>query len=181
MTLPKPVAQLWDDLQAVRAEILAEVRALSQRQSDWKPGDGEWSVGEVIHHLTVAEVNTGKLTTKLVKEAQAAGAPARFPDELTAFSPVPHGAAGRAQAPPVVWPDHGKPVGDLLEAIIATRERSRQSIDKLAACDPRALTFAHGRLGRLDLAQWWLLTAEHDRDHLAQIRGIKATRGFPPS
>jgi hypothetical protein len=181
MTLPTPVAQLWDDLQAVRAEILAEVRALSQGQSDWKPGDREWSVGEVIHHLTVAEVNTGKLTTKLVREAQAAGAPARFPDDLTDFSPVPRGAAGRAEAPPVVWPDHGKPVGDLIEAIIATRERSRQSIDKLAACDPRALTFTHGRLGELDLAQWWLLTAEHDRDHLGQIRSIKAAPGFPPS
>jgi hypothetical protein len=181
MTLPKPVAQLWDDLQAVRAEILAEVRALSQRQSEWKPGDREWSVGEVLHHLTVAEVNTGKLTTKLVKAAQAAGAPARFPDDLTAFAPVERGAAGPAEAPPVVWPDHGKPVNDLIEAIIATRERSRQSIDKLAACDPRTLTFAHGRLGPLDLAQWWLLQAEHDRDHLAQIRAIKAAPGFPPS
>jgi DinB superfamily len=181
MTLPKPVAQLWDDLQAVRAEILAEVRALSQRQSDWKPNDREWSIGEVLHHLTVAEVNTGKLTTKLVKDAQAAGAPARFPDDLTNFAAVAVGAAGPAEAPPVVWPDHGKPVDDLVQTIVATRERSRQSIDKLAACDPRPLTWAHARLGTLDLAQWWLLTAEHDRDHLAQIRAIKAAPGFPPS
>lgn len=180
MTLPKPIAQLWDDLQAVRAEVLAEVRALSQHQSDWKPGEREWSVGEVIHHLTVAEVNTGKLTTKLLKEAPASGAPG-FPADLIALAPVPRGAAGRAEAPPVVWPDHGKPVGDLLEALIATRERSRQSIDKLAACDPRTLTFTHARLGSLDLAQWWLLQAEHDRDHLAQIRSIKAAPGFPPS
>ena len=68
---------------------------------------------------------------------------------------------------------------DLLDAITATRERSRQSIDKLAACDPRTLTFTHGRLGDLDLAQWWLLQAEHDRDHLAQIRSIKTAPGFP--
>jgi DinB family protein len=181
MTLPRPVAQLWDDLQAVRAEILAEVRALSQRQADWKPDDREWSVGEVIHHLTVAEVNTGKLTTKLTKEAQAAGAPAAFPADLATFAPVPRGAAGRAEAPPAMWPDHGKPVGDLLAAITAARERSRQSIDKLAACDPRTLTFTHARLGNLDLAQWWLLMAEHDRDHLAQIRSLKAAPGFPTS
>ena len=81
----------------------------------------------------------------------------------------------------MVWPDHGKPIGELLDAITATRERSRQSIDKLAACDPRTLTFTHARLGDLDLAQWWLLTAEHDRDHLAQIRSIKTAPGFPPS
>lgn len=181
MTLPKPVAQLWDDLQAVRAEILAEVRALSQRQSDWKPGEREWSLGEVIHHLTAAEVNTGKLTTKLVKEAQASGAPAAFPADLAAFTQIPRGAAGPADAPAFVWPDHGKPVGELLDTMAATRERSRQSMDRLAACDPRTLTFTHARLGTLDLAQWWLLQAEHDRDHLAQIRRIKATPGFPPS
>lgn len=181
MTLPEPIAQLWDDLQAVRAEILAEVRALSQRQADWKPGERDWSVGEVLHHLTVAEVNTGKLTTKLVKEAHASGGTATFPTDLITLASLPRGLAGGAEAPPMMWPDHGKPVGDLLDALIATRERSRQSMERLVACDPRTLTFTHARLGSLDLSQWWLLQVEHDRDHLAQIRSIKAAPGFPPS
>jgi len=59
MSLPKPVEALWTDLQSARAEVLKEAE----------------SVGEVVHHLTIAEIATGKLTTKLTREAAAARAP----------------------------------------------------------------------------------------------------------
>jgi hypothetical protein len=179
MSLPKPVQALWDALQAARAEVLGEVEGLSQAQADWRPGEREWSVGEVIHHLTIAEIATGKLTTKLTREAEAAGRLAPFPADLTAFAPVPVAPAGAAEAPAVVWPEHGKPIDELIAGIRATRARSRQSIERLATVDPRTLSFKHFRLGDLDLAQWWTLQAEHDLIHLGQLRDIKRAPGFP--
>ncbi|MGH7391264.1 MAG: DinB family protein [Candidatus Rokuibacteriota bacterium] len=163
----------------MRAEVLREVEGLSQTQADFKPGEKEWSIGEVIDHLTIAEIATGKLTTKLTREAEAAGAPAPFPADLTAFKALPPWPGGPAEAPPVVWPTAGKPIGEVIAAMKATRERSRQSIDKVAALDPRRLVFKHFRLGDLDLAQWWGLQVEHDGIHLGQIRDIKRARGFP--
>ena len=48
-------------------------------------------------------------------------------------------------------PDADKePLGDLLATMRATRERSRQSMDRLAQCDPRALRFKHFSLGEMD-------------------------------
>lgn len=179
MTLPKPIETLWEELEAVRAEVLREVEGLSQRQADWRPDDKEWSVGEVIDHLTIAEVSTGKLTTKLLKEAAAGGAPAVFPHDLAELAAPPDFPPGPMDAPPVVWPGHGKPIGELIAAMKAARERSRQSVEKLATCDPRRLVFRHFRLGDLDLGQWWRLQARHDGVHLAQIRAIKAAPGFP--
>lgn len=179
MTLPKPVEMLWEELQSVRADVLREVEALSQRQADWKPGEKEWSVGEVVDHLTVAEVATGKLTTKLLKEVAAGGAPAVFPHDMAELEAPPDFPAGPMEAPPVVWPNHGKPIDELVDAMKATRERSRQSVEKLATCDPRKLVFRHFRLGDLHLGQWWRLQARHDAVHLAQIRQIKAAPGFP--
>ena len=181
MALPKPVAQLWDELQAVRAQVLQEADGLSQAQADWKPGEKDWSVGEIIDHLTIAEVATGKLTSKLTKEAEAAGVVGSFPADFTAFSPLPSMPPGPMEAPPVVWPSHGKPIGELLATMKATRERSRQSVEKLAAVDPRRLTFKHLRFGDLDLGQWWTLQASHDGIHLAQLREVKAAPGFPKS
>ena len=179
MTLPKPVEALWVELESVRAEVLKEAEGLSQRQADWKPGEKDWSVGEIVHHLTIAEIATGKLTTKLTREAAAAGAPSGFPADLAAFKPLSAAPAAGAEAPPVVWPEHGKPIGELLATMRATRERSRQSIEKLAAIDPRPLTFKHFRLGELDLSQWWQLQAQHDGIHLAQLRDVKRAPGFP--
>jgi hypothetical protein len=179
MPLPRPVEALWRELESVRAEVLEETEGLSQRQADWRPSEKDWSVGEVVHHLTIAEIATGKLTTKLTREAEAAGAPAGFPADLAAFKPLPAVPLGPAEAPPVVWPEHGTPIGELLATMRATRERSRQSIEKLAAIDPRPLTFKHFRLGELDLSQWWQLQAQHDGIHLAQIRDVKRAPGFP--
>jgi DinB family protein len=177
MTLPVPVEKLWNELEAARAEVLREVEGLSQRQADWKPGHADWSVGEILHHLTIAEIATGKLTTKLTREADAAGSP--FPSDLTAFAPFPSDLSGAAEAPPMVWPEYGKPIAELLSGLGATRDRSRASVEKLATVDPRRLVFKHFRFGDLDLSQWWTLQARHDRIHLAQIRDVKAAPGFP--
>jgi len=178
MTLPPSIQTLWDDLQSVRADVLREVTGLSQHQADWRPGEKEWSIGEVINHLTIAEIATGKLTTKLTREAEAAGGLKPYPAEFTVRR-LPPWPPGPAEAPPVVWPEHGKPIGELIATLQATRERSRQSVDKLGAIDPRPLVFKHFRLGDLDLAQWWLLQAEHDGIHLGQLRDIKRHPGFP--
>jgi hypothetical protein len=179
MPLPKPVEALWAELETVRAEILAEADGLSQAQADWRPSEKDWSVGEVVHHLTIAEIATGKLTTKLSREAEASGRPPGFPADLTAFAPMPPAPPGPADAPAVVWPEYGRPIAELLATMRATRERSRQSIDKLSTLDPRPLTFKHFRFGDLDLSQWWQLQAHHDGLHLAQIREIKRAPGFP--
>jgi DinB family protein len=179
MTLPPLVERLWHELESVRAEVLREVELLTQRQGDWKPSDHDWSIGEIVDHLTIAENATGKLTTKLVREAEAAGKLAPFPSDLAAFAPLPSWPPGPAEAPPVVQPQHGKSFSDLVGAMKATRGRSRSSIERLGSVDPRSLTFKHFRLGELDLAQWWTLQAHHDGAHLAQIREVKATPGFP--
>jgi DinB family protein len=180
MPLPNALERLWDELQRVRTEVLHEVEGLSQSQADWKPSATEWSVGEIVDHLTTAEVATGKLTSKLLKEVQAGSAAAVFPHDLAELTAAPlrEGDPG-GEAPPVVWPGHGKPIGALVGAMKDARARSRQSIERLAGCDPRRLTFKHFRFGDMDLGQWWRLTAAHDAMHLRQLREVKRTPGFP--
>ena|SRR5919204_6772845 len=177
MTLPLAVDALWHELETVRNSILKEVEGLSQSQADWRPSERDWSIGELIHHLTLAEVATGKLTSKLLKEAGESAAP--FPAGFSRFPPLPPRPPGAAEAPPVVRPEHGHRVDELLSTFKATRERSRQSIERLATVDSRALHWPHPIFGDLNLAQWWILQARHDADHLQQLRAVKAAPGFP--
>jgi hypothetical protein len=177
MPLPVPLEALWHELQTIRTEVLKESEALSQAQSDWRPSPPDWSIGEILHHLTLAEVATGKLTSKLLKDAGAVPAP--FPAELAGFAALPPWPPGPAEAPPVVRPEQAQPIARLLADMRAARERSRQSIERLATVDPRPLTWRHFALGDLDLGQWWMLQARHDADHLRQLRRVKASPGFP--
>ena len=128
MSFPSVVEALWSELQAVRGDVLTEAEGLTQAEADWRSSDQDWSVGEILHHLTLADVNTGKLTSKLIKEADAAGRLAPYPPDLTAFAPLPSPPPGPAEAPPVVRPEKGRPIGQLLDDMRAARDRSRQSI-----------------------------------------------------
>ncbi len=175
MSLPAPLEALWRELEAARAEVLREVDGLSQGQAEWRPSPSDWSIGEIVHHLTLAEIATGKLTSKLLKEA----GPAPFPPDVTGFAPLPPWPPGAREAPPVVRPEAGQPIDGLRRDMRAARERSRQSLDRLAGTDPRLLRWRHFSLGELDLGQWWMLQARHDRDHLDQLRRVKASAGFP--
>jgi hypothetical protein len=177
MALPAPVVALWSDMESVRAQLLKEVEGLDQAQSDWRPAPEEWSVGEILHHLTLAEVGTGKLTSKLLKDAPQPVP--RFPADLSGFTPLPPPPAGPARAPEVVYPERGHPLPGLIADLKAARDRSRQSIERLAAVDPRILRWRHPALGEMDLAQWWLLHVRHETDHLQQLRAVKAAPGFP--
>jgi hypothetical protein len=179
MAWPVPVEALWNDLQSVRSELLKETEGLSQAQADWRPAEQEWSVGEILHHLTLAEVGTGKLTSKLFKDAPQP-LPS-FPRDLKSFAPAPTPPPGPAKAPEVVYPERGHALERLLADLKTVRERSRQSIERLAAVDPRGLRWRHFTLGEMDLAQWWQLHIRHEADHLEQLRAVKAAQGFPLS
>ena len=177
--LPDAIEKLWDELESVRASVLKEAEGLSQRQADWRPSERDWSVGELIHHLTLAEVATGKLISKLIKEGGEQGLLKPYPADVVEFEPLPLQPPGPAQAPPVVRPEHGHEIEALVEEMKAMRLRTRQNVARLATVDPRPLTFRHFLLGELHLAQWVALQARHDAIHLAQIREVKASPGFP--
>jgi len=179
MPLPPALEAVWNDMEAVRATVLREAGGLSQRQADWRPSDADWSIGEILHHLLVAETHTGKLTTKLTREAEAAGSLTPYPTGLAEFAALPRVPIEGMQAPPAVGPERGLPVARLLDDLAAVRARSRQSLEKIAALDPRRLTFKHFRLGDMDLGQWWRLQAAHEATHLQQLRDVKSAPGFP--
>ena len=121
MTLPAALDALARELDAVRAEVHREADGLSQAQADWRPTADDWSVGEILHHLTLAEINTGKLTSKLLKETGSAVAP--YPPDLAGFAPLPPWPPGPREAPPVVRPEKGHPIGQLLHDMRAAREQ----------------------------------------------------------
>ena len=178
MTLPVALDALARDLDAVRAEVHREADALSQAQADWRPTADDWSVGEILHHLTLAEINTGKLTSKLLKETGSAVAP--YPLRPRRVRPLARrGRPGPARRRPSSARRRAIRSGSSSSDMRAARDRSHQSLERLAAVDPRTFTWRHFTLGEMDLGQWWMLHAHHDRDHLQQIRRIKKTPGFP--
>ena len=84
--LPRALRGIADELERRRGEVLAEVEGISQRQADWRPAHDQWSLGEVLHHLVLAEGIAGKMVSVAVKRVAEAESLPPYPAEVDAFS-----------------------------------------------------------------------------------------------
>jgi hypothetical protein len=51
----KPIRDVLKKLEDIRAGTLERLGPLTQTQLDWRPPDGEWSLGEIFMHLAIDE------------------------------------------------------------------------------------------------------------------------------
>jgi hypothetical protein len=160
---------------ADRQRILDRVQGLTQSQIDYKPTPETWSVGQVLHHLILIEVSISKLFNKLIKENQRVIG-ARDAMRLEAMT---YGAERPQLAPEFGIPTHGRPFGDLLTELVATRERTKQTLARYAGDDPSELRWMHQRFGDMGMAHWARFIGLHEGHHLRQIERIIAAPGFP--
>ena len=179
--LPRALKEIGDGLERRRAQLLGEVQRLSQRQADWRPGAGEWSVGEVVHHLVVAEGIAGKIVSVTVKRTADAGSLLPYPSDIPAFSWQPPSADDRwlVLAPDPAAPTYGLPIDGLREDMTKQGTLTERVLQRMADLDPRAITAVHPLIGAMNAAQWYMFCEYHMSVHLRQLRDLEADPRFP--
>ena len=179
--LPRALRGIADELEGRRTEVLAEVEGLSQHEADWRPARDQWSLGEVLHHLVLAEGIAGKMVSVAVKRVVDAGPVPPYPAEVDAF---PWQAPSRddrwlVRVPEPAAPTHGQPIDALREAFTTQRDLTEKVLQRLAVLDPRAITTRHPLIGDMNAAQWYVFCEYHMRVHLRQMKDVKAAPAFP--
>ena len=160
---------------ADRQRIIERIQGLTQSQIDYRLTPKVWSVGEVLHHLVRIEVSISKLFNKLIKENhRVIGA-----SDVMCIEVMTYSADGPQHAPEFGIPVHGRPFGDLLTELAATRERTTQTLAKYTGDDPAELRWTHQRFGDMGMAHWGRFIGLHEGHHLRQIERIMTTPGFP--
>ena len=179
--LPRALRAIADELERRRTQVLAEVEGLSQRQADWRPAHDQWSLGEVLHHLVLAEGIAGKMVSVAVKRAADAGSVPPYPAQVDAFLWQAPSRDDRwpVRVPEPAAPTHGQPIDALREAFTTQRGLTEKVLQRLAELDPRAITAVHPLIGGMNAAQWYIFCEYHMRVHLRQMKDVKAAPAFP--
>ena len=183
MPLSKKVQELVDAISSYRQALMDSISGLSEAQLDYKAEGGQWSIGDILHHLALTDEANAKLTSRMLKQAQALSLPLdSTPHESTLNSLDSYADVLRntkAQAPEFVKPQSHLPVEESLARMKASREKFLDSVGHLAQYDLSELSYPHPLLGNLNMYQWILIAGGHERRHTAQIGRIKAEAGFP--
>jgi len=171
------LAEISDRLAARRRELLAVASTVPADSWQTRPGDERWSVSEVCQHLHQVEMGCAAVLAKRIARAREAGHPAER-EGSSVLGTLDHLRVSQhdrklvapERAQPTENPDRATAERRLAEsraALLAAME----SGDGLALGEIR---HTHLRFGELDLYQWCLFVAEHEKRHVTQLREVAA-------
>jgi hypothetical protein len=202
---------LLTDVDAARAQTVRMAASLSQRQLDFVPGPGRWSIGEVIDHLLLIQTLNQEEIVELIALKRAGRRPylrRTFRDINTSplFLPdavlpwldvpltlmnhvVPDAVRDLMTAFPIVpsrSPDRGiprphRPGVDLRSDLLTSLAGLRALMTANADLDFRTMVLEHPLTGVSHVPRILKTLAQHERRHQRQIDGVRDDRKFPSS
>lgn len=172
--------ELADGIQEARNTVLHCITRVNEQQALFKNSPEEWSILEVVEHLTLAEEGILKLV---------AGTIARLKTGKSLYSgehvhkgvplrTILSQRTGKAKAPEPVQPSAKIPWPELLERYRAIDQRIPENFRLFQEVDLRSLLYPHAFLGVLDMYQWLELMREHALRHQKQIKAIQQSPGY---
>jgi hypothetical protein len=172
-----------DQLDSSRDDLGSLVAGLTAGQWRFSPGEGRWSIGQCVEHVTRVERRVFGLIGKKLEENNPE------PAKATPEQKAKDGEVARLIPDRTIRrnaPEPAQPVGEWSDGseLVADFEKTRQGTTEFARTTQGALRnyfIPHALFGELDCYQWLLALSLHGVRHARQIEEIKAAPGYPES
>jgi len=176
------VAEIFTEINGVRARLCEAVERLSPQQTTFKPSADRWSVAEILEHLAKVDRalvgRIGKLLAELEKAESGSGGCAGFaPFSLDSL--IERARGQKFKSPELALPDSGSPVCESLAKLQNSRHDLLSMQPRIESHDLSQTTFPHFVFGQLNIYQWLAFIGIHETRHLQQINSAISAPGFP--
>jgi uncharacterized damage-inducible protein DinB len=173
------IADILAANEQAQARFIAAVSNLTEAQANFRPDENQWSIAEIVEHISIVNDSFLRITHKMLKEAESAPRSPRTDLNLGHTSLDENGQhhPGPFQAPDRVRPQGGVSVADSLSKMRASLAGFTEIQSRLEAVDLSEQSFPHPVLGPINAYQWMVLLGEHEDRHRGQIESLKATAG----
>jgi hypothetical protein len=172
-------ARLLSELDAADARAIAVARGLTAEQINWRAQPGEWSIGQCLEHLAVAN----ELYLPPIQKA-IEGQPSAPVDEITPgwFARwfirnyiAPSAQTRRAKAPSKIVPSATVSPA-VLDRFLATNRQVREVVHRARDLDVNRARFANPFVPviRFTVGTGLEITAKHEARHLLQAERIRS-------
>lgn len=168
------VAEVIGALEEAQQAMETQMAAMSDADKNAPAVNGRWSVAQHVEHLAVVEDGTGRLISKLIKEVRASGA------QESETSSLLHSldryevwnVTRRVEAPEGVRPKEGLSTDEAFARLTTARARMIDALKGASGLALATASFPHPLVGPLNVYQWGIITAHHQRRHGALIDAI---------
>lgn len=174
------IADILAENEKAHDRFLSIVSSVTEAQAGYRPAENEWTIGEIVEHVSIVNNGFLRITRKLLKQAEAEGksAPADLNLKLILSdeSGVP---VQKFEAPETVRPTGSISIADALASMRQTLDGFVEIKPRVEVVDLSEQMFPHPAFGPISAYQWMLLLSEHQDRHLRQIERVIAAPGFP--
>jgi len=168
--------EIVKEIETARSELIQTVSDVDEASTAARRDPGQWSIGEILHHLVLMERLVTTLLERQIPRAKERGVGADTKTESLVHSLDWYSIETVAQkltAPQSVVPSQGLTRSELLSQLADSRANLMRAISQADGIDLSQLQFPHPVLGRLDMYGWILFLGKHERRHKAQIARVK--------
>ena len=170
------LAELSEHLAQQRRDLLDVASAVPTERWQTRPAPDRWSVSEIFEHLHRVERGAAAVLAKRIAKARAEGEHPAESDTSSVLGTLDRFRVSQLDrklvAPELVVPTENPDRGTA-ERMLA--ESRAALLAAMASGDGLALgeiKHTHLRFGELDLYQWILFVAEHEKRHGNQLRDV---------
>jgi len=174
------IADILAANERAQAQFMTAVSNLSEAQANFRPDENQWTIAEIVEHVSIVNDGFLRLTHKLIEGVRIAPRPPRDDLNLGHTSLDENGQQREPfQAPERVRPKGGVSVEDSMAKMRMALAGFAEIQPRLEAVDLSEQVFPHPALGPFNAYQWMVLLGEHEDRHRGQIERVKAASGFP--
>ena len=165
------IAEIFDSIDETRAKLAGTVSGLSESELKFRPAADAWTIAELVEHVAKTEASIVPLVFRLLKNAEADGAPSdgTITPPISLVEHHEKARTSRFQAPEMIRPEGTAILAESLAKLSESRETIRNLRARLEAVDLSNTAFPHPAFGKLNLYQWLAFIGLHEGRHLEQI------------
>ena len=167
-----------DELKSSQKELLQTIKGLSEAQLNYKPSEEAWSIANCVEHLAISEGNfKGLIEMSLQPEADPSLRDSvKFADDDLLAMIVDRSYKVKTQKP---FEPTNK-YGGYEASLTSFKEGRSATIEFMKTTDDDLRNhYFDFPFGKADTYQLVLFMSGHTRRHLAQIKEVMASDGYP--
>lgn len=135
------------------AVVAEAITGVSDSELDFSPGEGKWTIRQIVHHLADSEMTSAIRLRLLV----ASDTPAIVGYDQDEFSRRLF---------------YDRPISPSLDAFRAARETTGEILDRMSEADWQR-EGTHSEIGRYSVERWLEIYAQHAHGHADQVRAAR--------
>ncbi|MFP6871746.1 MAG: DinB family protein [Nitrospinota bacterium] len=164
-----------------RRELIRFLGQFSDRQAQWEPPDGEWSIAQGIEHILLTDGYARGTLLKTLQEAEKLdrwnNAPEN-PQKLTSAQ-LRRREQGAVPSPDHLLPVKGRLLSEMVHALMPSREETAAALRPYRSRNLESLLPPSTRYGDLNIYDRMAYMGIHDALHHEQMERVTKAEGFP--